>query len=97
MRKHKNVVRKVENFVSIRWLTLHASVEGHCMKSVQIRSFSGPYLSIFELNAGKHGPGKTSYLETFHAVGVCRWVCRAIRTLNLLMVKKGLGVFHELF
>ena len=31
------------------------------MKSVQIRSFSGP-------NAGKYGPEKTPYLHTFHAV-----------------------------
>ena len=41
------------------------------MKSVQIRSFSGPYspyLSIFSPNVGKYGPEKTQYLDTFHAV-----------------------------
>ena len=30
-------------------------------KSVQIRSFSGPYFPVF-------GPRKTLYLDTFHAV-----------------------------
>ena len=48
----------------------------HCVKSAQIRSFSGPYfpvflvriLSVFSPNAGKYGPEKTPYLDTFHAV-----------------------------
>ena len=26
------------------------------------------YLSVFSPNAGKHGPEKTPYLDTFHAV-----------------------------
>ena len=30
----------------------------HCVKSVQFRSFSGPYFTVFSLNAGKYGPGK---------------------------------------
>ena len=38
------------------------------MKSVQIRSFSGPYFPIFSPNAEKHGPEKAPYLDTFHAV-----------------------------
>ena len=33
----------------------------NCVKSVQIRSFSGP-------NTGKYGPEKSPYLDTFHAV-----------------------------
>ena len=40
----------------------------HCVKSVQIRSFSGPYFPVFSSNTGKYGPEKTSYLDTFHAV-----------------------------
>ena len=53
----------------------------HCVKSVQIRSFSGPYspvfglnteryqyLSVFSLNVGKFGLEKTLYLNTFHAM-----------------------------
>ena len=32
----------------------------HCVKSVQIRGFSGPYFRAF-------GPEKTPYLDTFHA------------------------------
>ena len=50
------------------------------MKSVQIRSFSGPYFSAFGLNterhgvfspnARKYGPGKTPYLDTFHVVSM---------------------------
>ena len=42
----------------------------HCVKSVQIRNFFGPYFPIFRLNAGKYGPEKTPYLDTFHAVVV---------------------------
>ena len=38
----------------------------HCVKSVQIRSFSGPYSPIFGLNTGKYGPEKTPYLDSFH-------------------------------
>ena len=47
------------------------------MKSVQIRSFSGPYFPVFGLNTetygvspntGKYGPEKTPYLGTFHAM-----------------------------
>ena len=37
------------------------------MKSVQIRSFSGPYFPAFGLNTGKYGAEKTPYLETFQA------------------------------
>ena len=33
----------------------------HCVESVQIRSFSGPYFRAF-------GPEKTPYLDTFHTV-----------------------------
>ena len=33
-----------------------------------MRSFSGPYLTLFRLNTGKCGPKKTSHLDTFHAV-----------------------------
>ena len=42
---------------------------------------SGPYFSLFGLNAGTYGPVITSYLNTFHAVDVlslfaykfCEW------------------------
>ena len=30
----------------------------HCVKSVQIWSFSGPYFPVFSPNAGKYGPEK---------------------------------------
>ena len=33
----------------------------HCVESIQIRSFSGPYFPVF-------GPEKTPYLDSFHAV-----------------------------
>ena len=41
----------------------------HCVKSVQIRSFL-VFSGVFILNAGKHGPEKTPYLDTFQAVVV---------------------------
>ena len=31
---------------------------------------SGPYLSVFSANAGKYGPEKTPYVDTFHAVSI---------------------------
>ena len=53
----------------------------HCVKIVQIRSFSGPYFPTFGLNTdiygvnlcvqskyGKIRTRKTPYLDTFHAV-----------------------------
>ena len=40
----------------------------HCMKSIRIRSYSGPHFPVFGLNTGKYGPEKTPYLRTFHAV-----------------------------
>ena len=30
-----------------------------------------PYLSVFSPNAGKYGPEKIPYLDTFHAVNSC--------------------------
>ena len=39
----------------------------HCMKSVQIRSFSGP-------NTVKYGPERTPYLGTFHQGFESRWM-----------------------
>ena len=36
-----------------------------CVKSVQIRSFSGPYFSVFSPNTGKYGPKKTSVFRHF--------------------------------
>ena len=57
------------------------SIQQHCVKSDQIRSFSGPYFLVFGLNTeiysvnlrispitGKYGPGKTPHLDTFHVV-----------------------------
>ena len=40
----------------------------HCVKSVQIQSFSGPYFPVFSPNTGKYGPEETPYLDTFRVV-----------------------------
>ena len=40
----------------------------HCVKSVPIRSYSGPYFPAFRLNAGKYQPEIIPYLDNFHAV-----------------------------
>ena len=45
--------------------------------SHQIRR-NTPYLSIFSPYAGKYGPEKTPYLDTFHAV-TASWVIRIIK------------------
>ena len=51
---------------------LQATVEKknlkHCVKSVQIQFFSGPYFSVFSPNTGKYGPEKTPYLDAFLTV-----------------------------
>ena len=39
----------------------------HCVKSVQIGSFFGPYFPEFGPNTGKYGPEITPYFDTFHA------------------------------
>ena len=38
----------------------------HCVKSVQIRSFFGPYFPVFSPNTVKYVPEKTPYLDIFH-------------------------------
>ena len=57
------------------------SKRNHCVKSIQIRSFSGPYFSVFGMN--EHGDlprkspceklrtRKTPYLDNFYAVNIC--------------------------
>ena len=40
----------------------------HCEKSVQIRSFIGPYFPVFGLNRKKYGTEKTRYLDTFQVM-----------------------------
>ena len=59
-------------------LALRALIRGnmHCVKSVKIRSFSGPYFPVFSLNTGKYGPEKTPYLDTFHAVTIPKYCGR---------------------
>ena len=64
-----------------RVLVVRNSIHSHCVKSVQIRSFSDLYFSVFVLNAeiygntdifrvkyGKITTRKTPYLDTFDAV-----------------------------
>ena len=65
----------------------------HCVKSVQIRIFSGPHFPTFGLNTeryevslrvqsecGKYGPEKTPYLDTFHKV-----IVSSINGMHLLL------------
>ena len=40
----------------------------HCLKSVQIRVFAGPYIPVFSPSIAKYEPEKTPYLDTFYAV-----------------------------
>ena len=45
-------------------------MSNHCVKSVPNGVFSGPNFPALGLNAGKYGPEKTPYLDTFHAVNI---------------------------
>ena len=63
---------------SYRWIRIKLTVgtkkngfiigTRHYVKSVQIRSFSGPYFPVFGLNTRKDGPEKAPYLDTSHAM-----------------------------
>ena len=45
------------------------------------------YLSVFSPNAGKYGPEKTPYLDTFHAVIINRFISnRNIAAIPPLLV-----------
>ena len=71
LRIHININDIVKNFpikqwYNIQWPIWIELIAGyHCVKSVQIWSV---FWSVFSPNAGKYGPGKTPYLDTFHAV-----------------------------
>ena len=56
------------------------SVNAHCVKSVQIRSFFGSYFPVFGLNTEIYGvnmdqkkTGKTLYLNNLHTVKLCNF------------------------
>ena len=55
-----------------------------CVKSVQTRSYSGPYFPVFGRNTGKYGPEITPYLDTFHTVLLYRLSSTKIYVLVLL-------------
>ena len=44
--------------------------ESHCVKSVLIRSYSGPHFPAFGLNAGKMKTRITPNTDTFYSVGL---------------------------
>ena len=52
--------------------------------------FSGLYHPVFISSAGKYGPEKTPYLDTFHAV-----ILSIIISLNLIF-KKGCCLLHKI-
>ena len=70
-------------------------INNHYVKSVQIRSFFWSGFSriqteygeihVFSLNAGKYGPEKAPYLDTFQAVNQKR---STIKSSRLLMFYK---------
>ena len=55
----ETILEKLENLLESKpgMLIVHAGTN-HCVKSVQIRSFSVPYFPIFSPNMGKYGPEK---------------------------------------
>ena len=79
---------EITNFKKYIYLSINVSVfrivvfvirnDFHCMKSVQIRSFSGPYFPLFGLNTEIYSANlliqsefreiKTLYLDTFYAM-----------------------------
>ena len=55
----------------------------HCLKSVPIQMFSGPYFAVFSPNTGKYGPQKTPYLDTFHTVVIVEDLSKNVECLCL--------------
>ena len=53
------------NFKASRAISKNRIIEIHCVKSVQIRNFSGLYSVRMRENTDQK---KTPYLDTFHAV-----------------------------
>ena len=72
----------------------------HCVKCVQIRSFPGPcftkYLSVFSANAGKYGPEKTPYLDTFQAV-TCAAKLTLILSLGVKVMLSSVSLCRSLY
>ena len=62
---HKHLLQKLLILLLLLGGKCLNSVIHHCVTSVQIRSF---FWSVFSPNAGKYGPEKTPYLDTFHVV-----------------------------
>ena len=61
----------------------------HCVKDVRIRSFSGLYFTIFELNSpnpGKYGPEKLR-IRTFYALSNASHMYYLIRRCSLAVVR----------
>ena len=61
------------------WIKVYCYCCGKCItvwKVSENKVFSGPYFPIFGLNKRKYEPGKTPYLDTFHAVYVLITNCK---------------------
>ena len=55
---------------------------------------SGQYFPIFGLNTGKYGPEITPYLDTFHAVQLCKdYMLQFLKKLKLY-TKLGPKIVH---
>ena len=77
----QNVIANIRLYSILTFVLENARNDYHCVKSVHIRSYSGPYFPAFELNTERYGVflrihsefGKmrtriTPNMDTFHAV-----------------------------
>ena len=53
----------------------------YCVKSVRIRSFSGPHFPVFSPNAGKYGPEKLR-IRTLFTQWVLSWISKILPQTN---------------
>ena len=60
---HNATISKIIHFVVERFPEQHT-----VWKKPKYGVFSGPYFLVFGLNAGKYGPGKAPYMDTYHAL-----------------------------
>ena len=77
--KYRGQCNKDVKFASIRInsslknLNKRYYLHKHCVKSVQIRRFSGPYFLVFSPNTGKYGSEKLHILTLFTQWKACTW------------------------
>ena len=107
----QSVIANIRLYSILTFVLENARNDYHCVKSVHIRSYSGPYFPAFELNTERYGVflrihsefGKmrtriTPNTDTFHAVHPpARRCAKEIIVLKNCAKFKGIYLYQSLF